>query len=101
MQQTVLSIIWHTNPSPLVNRVVRFTDVNNLGTNQTIIINNLPVGSVHNGGNIAFGGDGKLYVSQGEVGNPANSQDTTATNRAGKILRYNKDGTIPRDNPLG
>jgi cysteine-rich repeat protein len=93
--------IWHTNLSPLVNRVVRFTDVNNIGTNQTIVINNLPVGSVHNGGNIAFGADGKLYVSQGDVGNAANSQDTTATNRAGKILRYNKDGTIPSDNPLG
>ncbi len=93
--------IWHTNPNPLVNRVVRFTDVNNVGTEQRIIVDNLPVGSNHNAGNIVFGADGKLYVSQGDVGRASNSQDISPTNLAGKILRYNKEGTIPGDNPVG
>ena len=51
----------------------------------------------HNGGAIHFGPDGKLYVAVGENANSANSQ--TLTNRLGKLLRINADGTIPSDNP--
>src|SRR5439155_7037907 len=40
---------------------------------------------------------GKLYVGVGENANAANSQ--TLTNRLGKMLRINADGTIPPDNP--
>ena len=54
---------------------------------------------VHNGGNIAIGNDGKLYVTTGEGGSrsPAVSQDPGHLH--GKILRLNDDGTIPSDNP--
>ena len=54
---------------------------------------------VHNGGNIAFGNDGKLYVTTGDGGsrNPAVSQDLGHLH--GKILRLNDDGSIPSDNP--
>jgi glucose/arabinose dehydrogenase len=54
---------------------------------------------IHNGGNIAFGNDGKLYVSTGDGGsrNPAVSQDLGHLH--GSILRLNDDGTIPSDNP--
>ncbi|MEO8025439.1 MAG: PQQ-dependent sugar dehydrogenase, partial [Bryobacteraceae bacterium] len=41
--------------------------------------------------------DGKLYVGVGENATSSNSQ--TLTNRLGKILRINSDGTIPTDNP--
>jgi glucose/arabinose dehydrogenase len=54
---------------------------------------------IHNGGTIAFGNDGKLYVSTGDGGsrNPAVSQDLGHLH--GSILRLNDDGTIPSDNP--
>ena len=54
---------------------------------------------MHNGGNIEFGNDGKLYVTTGDGGsrNPAVSQDLGHLH--GSILRLNDDGTIPSDNP--
>ena len=53
----------------------------------------------HNGGNIHFGPDGKLYITIGDDGDtPANSQDVTVKN--GKMHRINGDGTIPGDNPV-
>jgi len=52
----------------------------------------------HHGASIAFGPDGKLYLSMGDNGSPADAQ--SLTNYHGKILRFNPDGTIPSDNPF-
>lgn len=53
----------------------------------------------HNGGRIAFGRDGRLYVVIGDNARPPNSQDLSA-NLRGKILRVNPDGSIPASNPF-
>ncbi len=58
-------------------------------------------GPLHNGGCILFGPDGKLYVSLGELNKNANIMSQLKGNPRGKILRYNDDGSIPSDNPLG
>jgi glucose/arabinose dehydrogenase len=52
----------------------------------------------HHGGSLKFGKDGKLYISNGEndLKKPAQSLNSLW----GKILRINKDGTIPTDNPF-
>ena len=89
--------VFHTTSTPTRNRVVRLTAVGDTGTNETVIIDNLPAADNHNGGNIHFGPDGKLYVTIGDTEQSALSQDPSSL--AGKILRYNKDGTIPADNP--
>jgi PKD repeat protein len=52
---------------------------------------------VHNGGAMAFGFDGKLYVTTGDGGDSRNSQPLNNTH--GSIIRINDDGTVPSDNP--
>jgi glucose/arabinose dehydrogenase len=56
------------------------------------------VAAGHQGGALRFGSDGGLYVSIGEqtAGEPAQRLDTLQ----GKILRLNRDGSIPTDNPF-
>jgi glucose/arabinose dehydrogenase len=87
--------------APIHNRVSRFTAKGNVAVpgSETVILelNNLSTATNHNGGGVHFGSDGKLYVGVGENANAANSQ--ILTNRLGKLLRINADGTIPSDNP--
>lgn len=80
------------------NRVARFVENNGVGTNSVDIFTSTQTAGNHNGGNIHFGPDGKLYISIGDNANAANSQDVTVKN--GKIHRINSDGTIPPDNPV-
>ncbi|TMB71570.1 MAG: PQQ-dependent sugar dehydrogenase [Chloroflexi bacterium] len=86
---------------PTRQRVVRWLDRSGVGTSLTILIDNLPAGSdcCHKGGRLAFGRDGKLYVTLGE--NHVASAAQNASDLRGKILRYNPDGTVPTDNPFG
>jgi glucose/arabinose dehydrogenase len=89
------------NSTPRRNRVSRLTasgDVAQPGSEVVILeLENLSA-SNHNGGAIAFGPDGKLYVAVGDNAVSSNSQ--TLANRLGKILRINADGSIPVDNPF-
>jgi glucose/arabinose dehydrogenase len=79
------------------NRVVRMRFDGGALTEQSPILTGIPAGSIHDGGRIAFGPDGKLYVATGESGNPELAQDRSSL--GGKILRINPDGSIPSDNP--
>lgn len=58
----------------------------------------IPAAGYHNGGRIAFGPDGMLYVTAGDALAPSQSQDLDSI--AGKILRITPDGDIPDDNPF-
>ena len=95
--------VYYTVPGdPAHNRVSRFTangDVAVPGSEFVLAdLDPLSGAGNHNGGAIHFGSDGKLYIAVGENANPANSQ--TLSNRLGKMLRINADGTIPTDNPF-
>ena len=80
------------------NKVFSFTVEGNMLTDKQIIIDEIPGAPWHDGGRIAFGPDGKLYITTGDAINPGWSQDLSSL--AGKILRINPDGTIPDDNPF-
>ena len=85
---------------PSGQRVLRFRDVEGIGQERTVILDNLPATTTyaHNGGRIKFGPDGKLYITIGDTDVPDLSQDPNSL--AGSILRYNPDGSIPEDNPI-
>jgi len=95
--------VYYTATTPTIhNRVSRFTasgDIAVAGSEQPILdLETLSGATNHNGGAIAFGLDGKLYVAVGDNATGSNSQ--TLNNRLGKMLRINADGTIPPDNPF-
>ncbi|MGH8776378.1 MAG: PQQ-dependent sugar dehydrogenase [Jiangellaceae bacterium] len=80
------------------NRVVRMSfDGSTLGEAE-VVIDGIPKAGNHNGGRLAFGPDGMLYISTGDASNTARSQDLESL--GGKILRLAPDGSIPADNPF-
>lgn len=84
-------------PSGTIGRVARMQDINNTAENFQILLDNLPSAPGHQIESIAFGPDGKLYVSVGDAFEDAKVQDDIFFN--GKILRINPDGSVPIDNP--
>jgi glucose/arabinose dehydrogenase len=86
---------------PAHNRIVRFTAEGDQAVERSskliLQLDDLSGATNHNGGAIHFGKDGKLYVAVGENADRANSQ--SLKNLLGKMLRINRDGTIPRSNP--
>lgn len=83
----------------LQNRVERYRLEKNRLVEKTLIIAEIPGASYHDGGRIAFGPDGFLYVTTGDAGTPKLAQDTHSL--AGKIMRIRSDGSVPEDNPYG
>lgn len=76
------------------NRIVRFR----LGGGEPeVIFDGIAKAGFHNGGRIAFGPDGMLYVGTGDAGDTQRSQDPASPN--GKILRLTPDGTPATGNP--
>ncbi len=73
---------------------------------ERVLVQNLRGPANHDGGALAIGPDGKLYIGVGDTGCNAaccpasNMFPTCLSNGNGKILRVNLDGTIPNDNPL-
>lgn len=88
----------YTSSGELYNRVSRFTDEDDQAVDEEIIIDEIPAGNNHNGGRIAFGPDGMLYITTGETFTREIAQDRD--NLGGKILRLTPDGDIPEDNPF-
>ncbi len=68
-----------------------------LGT-PTTIIDGIPSARNHNGGRLAIGPDGYLYVTTGDASDTGAAQDPASL--GGKILRVTTDGAIPADNPF-
>ncbi|MEK7558557.1 MAG: PQQ-dependent sugar dehydrogenase [Patescibacteria group bacterium] len=82
----------------LKNRVERYRLEDNRLSEKKVIIDNIPGAAYHDGGRIAFGGDGYLYITTGDASNAEFAQNIDSL--AGKILRLKDDGSVPDDNPF-
>ncbi len=91
---------WYTSSGDLHNRLVRFNASGDIGTDGPVVLFETmsPSQELHVGGGMSFGPDGKLYLGIGDNGYPPNAQDLSVP--FGKILRINKDGSAPADNPF-
>jgi glucose/arabinose dehydrogenase len=82
----------------VANRVVRYREAGSRLAERVVLLDGIPAAQIHDGGRIRFGRDGLLYVTAGDAANTGLAQDLGSM--AGKILRINRDGTTPRDNPF-
>ena len=85
-------------PGRILNRIVRLREVDGRGTDETVLVDNIPGGTFHDGCRLGFGPDGMLYATTGDATEENLAQDLRSL--AGKILRMRPDGGVPADNPF-
>ena len=80
------------------NRVIRMTFDGATLRPGPVIVKGIRKAGNHDGGRLAFGPDGYLYISTGDAGKRDPAQDKTSL--SGKILRVTTDGAPAPGNPF-
>ncbi|HEY7847419.1 MAG TPA: PQQ-dependent sugar dehydrogenase [Candidatus Limnocylindria bacterium] len=82
------------------NQVIRYrvTSAWQLRFNRYIIKTGMVANTIHNGCAVQIGPDQKLWVTMGDAAHSPWAQDPDRRN--GKVMRINRDGTVPADNPV-
>jgi len=99
-QTTGLAHLYHTyrSGSGLTNKLIRARFDGRSWRETRVLLAGIPGHRLYNGGRIAIGPDGHLYVTTGWTENGQLPQDVGSL--AGKILRMTPDGQVPEDNPF-
>lgn len=90
----------HLRNGGLVNRVsrLRYDPAGTQATGETVLLDGIPGGAIHDGSRLTFGPDGALYVTTGDSGRGELAPDLGSP--AGKVLRMDRDGRPLPDNPF-
>ena len=93
--------LYRSDPRDGLNRLVRVRAAGPVaeGQPETLLDGISAVAGYHNGGDLAFGADGSLFVALGEAHEADRAQDETDI--GGKIARLTAAGDVPPDNPFG
>ncbi|MDP2690815.1 MAG: PQQ-dependent sugar dehydrogenase [bacterium] len=82
----------------LQDKVIRMVDHGDRLEEDLILLDGIPAAQYHDGCQLEFGPDQKLYITTGDALQRERAQDLKYL--GGKILRLNRDGSIPDDNPF-
>ncbi len=85
-----------SNEVDMKNKVVKIKES---GQGEETLLDNIPAGLIHNGGIMAFAPDKTLYIGVG-VSNEEMAKAQSIEYLGGKVLRINRDGSIPTNNPF-
>ncbi|MCY4252510.1 MAG: PQQ-dependent sugar dehydrogenase [Thaumarchaeota archaeon] len=93
---TLYAYVTYEEGGELWNRVMWIRHDGARASDVGTVIDSIPASAFANGGAMAFGPDGMLYVGTGSAsGSPGEGGPL-----AGKILRLGADGSVPDDNPV-
>ena len=95
-----VAYLFHTyrSGSSLTNKVIEARFDGKIWLETRVLLAGIPGHRLYNGGRIAIGPDGFLYVTTGWTENRERPQDRSSL--AGKVLRMTLDGQVPKDNPF-
>lgn len=99
-QSSGLVFLYHTYQSRagLANKVIQARFDGQAWVEVKVLLAGIPGHRLYNGGRVAVGPDGHLYVTTGWTENRERPQDLRSL--AGKVLRMTVNGQVPTDNPF-
>jgi glucose/arabinose dehydrogenase len=95
-----IAYFYHTYISrdELTNKVIEARFDGSTWRETRVLLDGIPGHRLYNGGRVAIGPDGNLYVTTGWTEDRERPQDLNSL--AGKVLRMTVDGKVPDDNPF-
>jgi glucose/arabinose dehydrogenase/putative cell wall-binding protein len=81
------------------NEVLRYSiSTSGSWVSPAVLLTGMQANTIHNGCALEMDRFGRLWVTMGDAGDANLAQNPTSFN--GKVLRINRDGSIPADNPI-
>lgn len=90
-------VVYNYTDGALKEKLVRYRYASGALTNPQVILGNIPATTTHSGSRLLLLPDNTLLMTTGDAQQRPEAQNRDS--QLGKILRLNRDGTVPADNP--